>query len=126
VFGEAGLYDAVKGSGTITVALTSYGRWTYGKLFKSFLVDTGFIFLIPATLRVNYQLKIAYAGPAVTVSAEETGHNKTTFHALLFPLYPFASPSVKERSLLGKMLWKSAVDVYSKAARSSPHPQAGQ
>jgi hypothetical protein len=113
VFSEAGLYDVRAGSGTITVELLSYGRWTYREIFKSFLVDTGWIFLIPATLRVNYQLIAHYDGPSGTASAEATGQNNTTFHALLLPLYPLCPFGAKEHSMLKKMLWKSASDIYT-------------
>jgi len=122
IFSEAGLYDAERGSGTLRISLTSYGRWTYGEIFRSFLVDTGYIFLIPASLRVNYQLVVEYPGPGGKAAVEEIGRNKTTFHALIFPLYPLFSPGAKERSLLKNMLWKAATDVYAGIKR----PGAGK
>ena len=122
IFAEAGLYDAQKGSGTISVMLTSYGRWTYSEIFGSFLVDTGYILIIPATLRVNHQLVVEYNGAGGRSSVEEIGQNKTTFHALLFPLYPLFTPGRKEHSLLKNMLWKSAVDVYLKVKRGAVSP----
>lgn len=125
IFAETGLYDAQKGSGTINVSLTSYGRWTYGEIFGSFLVDTGYIFIIPATLRVNHQLVVEYNGADGRASVEEIGQNKITFHALLFPLYPLFTPGRKEHSLLKNMIWKSAVDVYLKVKRGAASP-AGQ
>ncbi len=124
IFTEAGLYDAEKGSGTLTITLTSYGRWTYGEIFRSFLVDTGYIFLIPASLRVNHQLVVEYNGSDGRASVEEVGQTKTTFHALLFPLYPLFSPGFKEHALLKNMLWKSTVDVYSKVKRGAASPIA--
>lgn len=125
IFAEAGLYDAQAGSGTLNVTLTSYGRWTYREIFRSFLVDTGYIFLIPATLRINHQLVVEYNGAAGRASVEEIGQNKTTFHALLFPLYPLFTPGRKEHSLLKNMVWKSAVDVYLKVKRI-PVPSAAK
>jgi len=122
IFSRAGLYDAEKGSGTINIALTSYGRWTYGEIFRSFLVDTGWIFIIPATLRVEHRLTARYDMPDGEVMIDETGQNKTTFHALLFPLYPFVTPGAKEHSLLKDMLWKSAADAYSKLKRAAAQP----
>ncbi|MBI4352018.1 MAG: hypothetical protein HY550_11310, partial [Elusimicrobia bacterium] len=108
VFGKAGLYDKARGRGTLRLELTSFGRWTYGDLFHSFLVDTGFIFIIPASLRVNYYLTADFAvseavasavskasGPqtaASTVRVESEARTKTTCHLLLAPLYPFFSP----------------------------------
>jgi len=124
IFGETGLYDAQKGSGTLSVTLTSYGRWTYGELFRSFLVDTGYIFIIPATLRVNHQLVVEYNGADGRAGVEEVGQNKTTFHALLFPLYPLFTPGRMEHSLLKNMLWKSTVDVYLKVKRGAGSPAA--
>jgi hypothetical protein len=118
IFREAGLYDPVAGRGTLKITLTSYGRWTYGEIFRSFLVDTGYIFLIPATLRVNHQLVLECYRPGNAPSpaghVEEIGHNKTTFHALILPLYPLFSPGAREHSLLKKMLWKSAIDLYTR------------
>jgi hypothetical protein len=114
IFSDAGLYDAQKGSGTITITLTSYGRWTYGEIFRSFLVDTGYILLIPASLLVNHQLVVEYDGASGHGKVEELGRNKTTFHAILFPLYPFFRPGAKEHSLLKKMLRRSSADLYAK------------
>jgi hypothetical protein len=115
IFGKAGLYDTRNGTGTITLSLTSYGRWTYGEILRSFLVDTGWIFILPATLRVNHRLAAEYDGTSGRVAAEESGQSRTTFHALLFPLYPLLPPGAREHSLLKKMLWKSAADIYLKA-----------
>jgi hypothetical protein len=125
IFGEAGLYDAQNGTGTITLALTSYGRWTYRELFSSFLVDTGWIFIFPATLRVNHHLAAEFTGPDMRAAAEELVQSRTTFHALLFPLYPFFPPGAKEHSLLKKMLWKSAADVYARIKRGGTPVPAG-
>ncbi|MEI7481296.1 MAG: hypothetical protein WCK75_02990 [Elusimicrobiota bacterium] len=119
IFSEAGLYDAETGSGTIKITLISYGRWTYGEIFRSFLVDTGYIFIIPASLLVNHQLVAEYDGLAGRAKAEEIGRTKTTFHAILFPLYPLFRPGATEHSLLKSMLWRSATDIYSKAKRSN-------
>ena len=120
VFSEAGLYDAQKGSGVIKITLTSYGRWTYREIFRSFLVDTGWIFIIPSSLLVNHQLTVEYDGPSGKAKVEEIGRNKTTFHAALFPLYPLFRPGAKEHSLLKNMLWRSATDLYTKARRAAP------
>jgi hypothetical protein len=125
IFGKAGLYDARSGTGTITLSLTSYGRWTYGELLRSFLVDTGWIFILPATLRVNHSLAAKYDGPSGLAAAEESGQSRTTFHALLFPLYPLLPPGAREHSLLKKMLWKSAADIYLKAKRGTTNQDAG-
>lgn len=114
IFSEAGLYRPGRGKGTLRLELTTFGRWTYGDLFRSFLVDTGFIFLIPASLRVNYFLTADFAVPGGLVKVETEARNKTTFHLLMLPLYPFAPPGRKESSLLRQMLWRSATDVYAR------------
>lgn len=114
VFKEAGLYDREKGRGTLRLQLTTFGNWTYGGLFRSFLVDTGFIFLIPASLRVNYFLTADFATASGIARIETEGRNKTTFHLLMAPLYPLFPPGRRENSLIKQMLWRSATDVYSR------------
>ena len=131
IFAKAGLYDKARGRGTLRLELTSFGRWTYGDLFRSYLVDTGFIFLIPSSLRVNYYLAADFAVSSGAVRVETEARNKTTFHLLMAPLYPFFSPGVRENGLLKQMLWRSATDVYARlkaagaAARELP-PKAAQ
>ena len=122
IFSEAGLYDKERGRGTLRLELTSFGRWTYGDLFRSYLVDTGFIFIIPSSLRVNYYLTSDFAVSSGTVRVETEARHKTTFHLLMAPLYPFFSPGVRENGLLKQMLWRSATDVYArlKAAGAAP------
>ncbi|OIO04851.1 MAG: hypothetical protein COX65_09370 [Elusimicrobia bacterium CG_4_10_14_0_2_um_filter_56_8] len=122
IFAEAGLYNKQRGRGTLRLELTSFGRWTYGELFRSYLVDTSFIFIIPSSLRVNYYLTADFALSTGTVRVETEARHKTTFHLLLAPLYPFFSPGARESGLLKQMLWRSATDVYSrlKAAGVAP------
>lgn len=126
IFGKAGLYDRARGRGTLRLELTSFGRWTYGDLWRSFLVDTGFIFILPASLRVNYFLAADFAVPAGPLRVETEARNKTTFHLFMAPLYPFLSPGSREKGLLRQMLWRSATDVYAKlkAAGGAPAPLA--
>lgn len=123
IFAKAGLYDKARGQGTLRLELTSFGRWTYGDLFRSFLVDTGFIFIIPASLRVNYYLAADFAVPAGAVRVETEARHKTTFHLLLAPLYPFFSPGARENGLLRQMLWRSATDVYAKLKAAGTAPR---
>jgi hypothetical protein len=118
IFTKAGLYDRDAGRGKLRLELTSFGRWTYSDLWRSFLVDTGFIFIIPASLRVNYYLTADFAVEGGTVRVETEARNKTTFHLLLAPLYPLFSPGAKESGLLKQMLWRSATDVYSRLKAS--------
>lgn len=122
VFGEAGLYDKKKGRGSLRLQLTSFGRWTYGDLFRSYLVDTGFIFLIPSSLRVNYFLTADFATSSGTVRVETEGRNKTTFHILLAPLYPLFAPGRRETGLIKQMLWRSATDVYARLKTAGGAP----
>ncbi|MDD5208596.1 MAG: hypothetical protein PHV36_04370 [Elusimicrobiales bacterium] len=131
VFSEAGLYDKARGRGTLRLELTSFGRWTYGDLFRSYLVDTSFIFIIPSSLRVNYYLTADFAVSTGTLRVETEARHKTTFHLLMAPLYPFFSPGARESGLLRQMLWRSATDVYAKlkAAGAAPRdlpPKAAQ
>lgn len=127
VFGQAGLYDRKKGGGTLRLALTSMNRWTYGELFRSYFVETGFIFLIPTSLPVNYLLHADFETSTGSAHVELLGRNNTTFHLLLAPLYPFFGPGHGEKNLMNQMLWRAATDVYSamdRAARA-PKPQPG-
>jgi hypothetical protein len=121
IFGKAGLYDPAKGRGTLRLTLTSLGRWTYSDLFRSFLVETGFIFILPATLQVNYLITADFEVPGGTVQVETAARNRTTFHLLMAPLYPFFSPGRRETGLINQMLWRSATDVYAKLKAAGGH-----
>jgi hypothetical protein len=114
VFADAGLYNPEKGEGTLSIELVSFGKWNYGDLFRSFLVDTGWIMILPASLRANYLLQADFEIQGEPAIVKETATHKTTFHALIFPLYPFFSPGMKEKSMLRNMLWKCATDIYSR------------
>lgn len=120
VFAEAGLYDRAKGRGTLRLTLVTQNRWTYGDLFRSFLVETSFIFILPASLRVNYLLTADFETAAGKARTETLGGVKTTFHALLAPLYPFFPTAGREKGLLRQMLWRSATEVYAKVKREGP------
>lgn len=123
VFSRAGLYDQQKGEGTLTLEMTTFGRWTYRELLRSYLVDTSFIFIIPSSLRVNYYLTADFQGSTGTVALATEATNKTTFHLLLAPLYPFTAPGGRENKLLRQMLWRTATDVYARiksAGRAAP------
>ena len=126
VFSKAGLYDSQKGYGTLTLELTTFGRWTYRELMRSYLVDTSFIFIIPSALRVNYFLAADFQTSTGPARVETEATNKTTFHLLLAPLYPFTAPGGRENKLLKQLLWRSATDVYLKlktAGQAQPGPQ---
>ena len=113
VFNDAGLYDPEKGKGTLLIEMVSFGKWTYRDLFRSFLVDTGWIMILPASLRANYLLQAEFELSGELLQIKETATHKTTFHALIFPLYPFFSPGIKEKSMIKNMLWKCATDIYT-------------
>jgi hypothetical protein len=112
-FKELGLYDENKGNGTIKIDLTSYGRWTYGELTRSFLTETSFIYIIPRSLKVNYYMTIETEKDGIKKKAEEFSYIKTTFHLLLFPLYPLSTFNSSENSVLKNMIWKAAIKTYS-------------
>lgn len=120
VFAKAGLYDSQKGFGTLTLEMTTFGRWTYRELLRSYLVDTSFIFIIPSALRVNYFLTADFQTSTGTARVETEATNKTTFHLLLAPLYPFTAPGGRENKLLKQLLWRSATDVYAKQKAAGP------
>ncbi len=124
IFSAAGLYDKAKGRGALRLKLTSFGRWTYSDLFGSYLVDTGFIFIIPSSLRVNYQLTADFATSTGTIRVEEIAQNKTTFHILMAPLYPFFAPGPRENGLLKQLLWRTASDTYARLKAAGGVPVA--
>lgn len=121
VMAEAGLYDRANGKGTLYLDLTTYGRWTYRDLFGSFLVETPWVMIFPRSLRANYRL-VATSDRDKTVLAEEFATHKTVFHALIFPLYPFASPGARAKALHKNLLWKTATDIYA-SLKNPPAPE---
>lgn len=114
IFKESGLYDAENGTGTLRVDLLTFGRWTYSELFSSYLTDTSWIYILPSSIKVNYYMVTEIEQGELSAKVEETASVKTTFHLLLFPIYPLASFSGGEKSLIKQMLWKTAADVYLK------------
>jgi hypothetical protein len=125
ILADAGLYDVAKGSGTLELEMASVNRWTYKELLRSFMVETPFIFIVPASLKTGYRLTAGFQTPSGTAVVEEAAQRKTAFHLLLVPLYPFFSPGAKESSLINNMLWKVSTDVYRKIKHPAPLPAAG-
>lgn len=124
IFGESGIYDAEKGTGTLKVDLLTFGRWTYSELFSSYLTDTSWIYIIPSSIKVNYYMATEIEQAELAGKVEETASVKTTFHLLLLPLYPLTPFSWSEKSLLKQMIWKTAADVYLKQkGRNEPGPE---
>lgn len=124
VMAEAGLYDRARGSGTLYLDLTTYGRWTYRNVFGSFLVETPWIMILPRSLRANYRLVVT-SDRDKRVLAEEFATHKTVFHALIFPLYPFASPGSRAKALHRNLLWKTATDIYAALKNPAPEEKPG-
>ncbi|MBI4801759.1 MAG: hypothetical protein HY796_04455 [Elusimicrobia bacterium] len=131
VLSDAGLYSPEKGSGALELELTSINRWAYKELLRGFMVDTPFIFIVPASFKTGYRLAAGFETPSGAARVEETARRNTVFHLLLVPLYPFFSPGAKESSLINNMLWKTATDIYGKmkggfesapAAQAAPAP----
>jgi len=114
ILADAGLYDPKNGSGTVKLDLTTLGRWTYHDLFKSYLADTAFIFILPSTIKAAYVMTAEFRTSSGTLRTEITAYNKTTFHLLLAPLYPLFSPGAKGKSLIRQMLWRTSVEIYEK------------
>ena len=126
IFSDAGLYNKLTGKGTLRLELESVNRWTYSELFHTFFVETGLIFIIPSSMRVNFLLTAHFPAATGTAKVETIGTNKTIFHLLLAPLYPFFSPSSGEKGLLRQMLWRSATDVYDAIKHAEAVKAAGQ
>jgi len=114
IFKEAGLYNIENGTGTLKIDLISFGRWTYSELFSSYLTDTSFIYILPSSIKVNYYMIIEFEQYGKIEKLEKTASIKTTFHFLLFPIYPFASFVGSEKGVLKNMLWNAAADIYLK------------
>jgi len=118
---EAGLYDPKNGSGTLKLGLATSGRWTYHDLFKFYLVDTMLIFILPSTISSSYTMTAEFPTPSGTQRTVTTAFNKTTFHLLLAPLYPFFPPGAKRKSLIQQMLRQTSVEIHEKMK----HPDRG-
>jgi len=125
ILGDAGLYNAEKGSGTLELEMNSINRWTYKELLRGFMVETPFILIIPASFKTGYHLAAGFDTPSGTAKIEETAERNTVFHILLIPLYPFFSPGAKENSLIKNMLWKASTDIYEKMRHPAALPKAG-
>lgn len=104
-FAEAGLYDPETGSGTLRVVVISYNRWTYGQLTHGFLIDTSWLFILPASISTVHYMNFSMQQDDSTVEFTKNSTVKTCFHLLLFPLYPFMPPGRSETGAL-----KSLVD----------------
>jgi len=128
ILAEAGLYSAQTGSGTLKISLTTFGRWKYRDLFRSYLADTAFIFILPSTIRVNYSMTAEFASYGGPLKTEVSACEKTTFHLFMAPLYPFLSPGARGKSLLRQMLWRTSTEIYEKikdgrnSAKTGPEP----
>lgn len=117
IFSDAGIYDLKSGTGTLKVSLVSYGNWTYKSLSGGFLVDTPFIMILPQSIGVNYIFTAEGEISGKPFKVEESAQLKTTFHALLFPLYPLFRPGSQEKSLIRNMLWKLSGGIYKAGVR---------
>ncbi|MEF3279532.1 MAG: hypothetical protein K6357_00990 [Elusimicrobiota bacterium] len=111
IFKENGLYDEINGTGTIKILLITYGRWNYSELFSTFLVDTGYVLILPSSINVAYRMIVKSEQDGIEYKLEKKSSVKTTFHFLLFPLYPFASFSGAEKSVLKNMLYETIIDL---------------
>ncbi|MFH1619615.1 MAG: hypothetical protein ABIG11_06880 [bacterium] len=113
VLSEAGIFDVESGSGTLNISLVSHGRWTYRSLMSGFLAETAYILILPNSITSGYRMTADGIIAGKRVKAEETAQIKTTFHLLMFPLYPFFRPGGQEKTLIRDMLWKISCKVYS-------------
>lgn len=125
ILAEAGLYSPEKGSGTLKLEMTTINWWTYRELWRGFLVDTAFIFIIPASLKTGYNITASFKPPeGAAVKVEEKAQRKTFFHLLLAPLYPLFTPGASENGLVKNMLWKISTDLHAKMKTAAVPPAA--
>ncbi len=110
-FKESNMYDETNGTGTVKIILLTYGRWNYSELFSTFLVDTGYILILPASLKVTYRMFVTAEQNDKEYKFEKTGEVKTTFHLLLFPFYPISTFSGKEKYVIDNMLYETLIDL---------------
>ncbi|NLH38563.1 MAG: hypothetical protein GX445_00665 [Elusimicrobia bacterium] len=110
-FKESNMYDETNGTGTVKIILLTYGRWNYSELFSTFLVDTGYILILPASLKVTYRMFVTAEQNDKEYKFEKTGEVKTTFHLLLFPFYPISIFSGKEKYVIDNMLYETLIDL---------------
>ncbi|MGC8729207.1 MAG: hypothetical protein ACP5SD_08085 [Elusimicrobiales bacterium] len=111
IFRENGLYDEVNGTGTVKISLITYGRWDYSELFSTYLVDTGYVLLLPSSITVTYRMTVKAEQNGKEAKIQNESSVKTTFFFLLFPLYPFSTFSGSEKTVLNNMIYKTAVDL---------------
>jgi len=111
IFRENGLYDEVNGTGTVKISLITYGRWDYSELFSTYLVDTGYVLLLPSSITVTYRMTVKAEQNGKEAKLQNESSVKTTFFFLLFPLYPFSTFSGSEKTVLNNMIYKTAVDL---------------
>jgi len=105
-FREAGLYDEENGTGTVKILLTSYGRWSYSELFSTYLIDTGYVLILPSSLNVSYKMSVKAQQNFKEIKFDKEASIKTTFFFLLFPLYPFSTFSGKEKTIINNLIYQ--------------------
>lgn len=106
IFKENGLYDEVNGTGTVKVVVITYGRWDYSELFSTFLVDTGYVLILPSSIVVKYKMFFDAEQQEFKYKTQKEAYVKTTFHFLLFPFYPFSTYSGKEKFVFNNMSYE--------------------
>lgn len=120
---EEKVYDADKGTGTLAINLTSYGRWNYSMLWHTYLVDTPFVLILPSAIIARHAMRAEWTSQNTQVKVEDAAEVKSVFHLLLFPLYPFFSPGAQERHALSRLLSNIAFQIRKQQTES---PQSSQ
>lgn len=110
-FKELGLYDVENGTGSLKIILVSYGRWTYKELFKTYLTDTAYIFILPSSLPITYKMIAILEQGENQKRFENIGYVKTVFFLPLFPLYPLMTYNGAEKTLINNLLYKTIKDI---------------
>lgn len=118
-FAEAGLYDPETGSGTLRVVVISYNRWSYGQLTHGFLIDTSWLFILPASISTVHYMNFSMQQDDNTVEFTKNATVKTCFHMLLFPLYPFMPPGRSETGALKSLVDAGALSILTERQAAS-------
>ncbi len=121
LFKENGLYDEIKGEGTIKILLITYGRWDYNELLTTYLTDTPYILIFPSSLSVKYKLTVKAEREDGNLKFEDEAIIKTTFFIPLLPLYPLFTYSGREKTLLDNMIYKTILELSKKSDSLSFH-----
>ncbi|MDD4005016.1 MAG: hypothetical protein PHW69_07415 [Elusimicrobiaceae bacterium] len=110
-FAAAGLYDRETGTDELHIVAISYNRWDYSSLSTGFLIDTGWMFILPASIPTVHYMHFAMKHDGKISEFTKSAKVKTCFHLLLLPLYPFMPPGRSESSALKAITDSAALTI---------------